>query len=110
MNDEYIDLLISQLYCADPKFTDVLIIIKYRWTSDGKFIGIEPMKNELILCTQTYNDTNDFRSFGNTVLNQCKINLTVFAKENKYPVYFYQMYLKVGEEIYEIPVTVDNFE
>ena len=68
------------------------------------------MKNELILCTQTYNDTNDFRSFGNTVLNQCKINLTVFAKENKYPVYFYQMYLKVGEEIYEIPVTVDNFE
>ena len=31
LNDEYIDLLISQLYCADQKFTDVLIIIKYRF-------------------------------------------------------------------------------
>ena len=75
---------------------------------------MDPIKNELILCTQTFNDTIDYRSFGNTIINQCKINLTVFSKENNYSNYFYQMYLKKQKnnsfEDIPIPVTVDNYD
>ena len=52
------------------------------------------IKNELILCTQTSNDIVDYRTFGNTIINQCQIDLKVFSRENKYPTYFYQMYLR----------------
>ena len=55
---------------------------------------MDPIKNELILCTQTYNDTIDFLSFGNTIINQCQVNLTTFSKEN-YQMFFYQMYIKI---------------
>ena len=64
------------------------------------------------MCTQTYNDTKDFKSFGNTIINRCGINSTFFTKENNYPVYFYEMLLKLkNEEEYKpIPVTVDNYD
>ena len=69
-----------------------------------------PLKNELILCTQTYNDTKDFRSFGNTILNHCSINATMLWKENNYPIYFYQLYMKFQNDTFiEIPVTIDNY-
>ena len=70
------------------------------------------MKNELIICTQTYNDTEDFRRFGNTIRNDCQINVTMFKKENKYPIYFYELYLKFPNGTFyndPIPVTIDNY-
>lgn len=69
-----------------------------------------PLKNELIMCTKTYNDTEDFRSFGNTVINECTIDSEMFRKEKKFPIYFYQMYLRLPDQTFkEIPITVDNF-
>ena len=71
------------------------------------------MKNELILCTQTYNDTEDFRRFGNTVINRCVINSTIFRKENNYPIYFYELYLRYPNGKFEdkpIPVIIDNYQ
>ena len=44
------------------------------------------------MCSQTYNDTVDFKSFGNSIINRCEINSTFFSKENKYPIYFYEMF------------------
>jgi len=72
-----------------------------------------PIKNELILCTQTSSDTEDYRTFGNTIINQCQIDLKVFSRENKYPTYFYQMYLRrPKDDLFEdnpIPIKVDNY-
>ena len=62
------------------------------------------------MCSQTYNDTIDFRSFGNTIFNRCGINSTFFKLENNYPIYFYEMLLKVNDEYKVIPVTIDNYE
>ena len=71
---------------------------------------MSPIKNELILCTQTYDDTIDIKNFGNTIINQCTVNLTIFSKEN-YEMLFYQMYIKIQNtgEFREIPVMIDNF-
>ena len=71
---------------------------------------MSPIKNELILCTQTYDDTIDVKNFGNTIINQCTVNLTIFSKEN-YEMLFYQMYIKIQNsgEFREIPVMIDNF-
>ena len=87
----------------------------YRWTINGTYLGIHPIKNELIMCSQTYNDTVDFKSFGNSIINRCEINSTFFSKENKYPIYFYEMFLRVNdennkEEYKRIPITVDNYD
>ena len=73
-------------------------------------MGRTELKNELIMCSQTFNDTKDFRRFGNTIVNKCKIN-TSFLKKDNYPVYFYQLYLKENneDELIEIPVTIDNY-
>ena len=67
------------------------------------------------MCTQTYNDTEDFKSFGNTIINRCEIDATFFIKKNNYPVYFYEMLIKVKkenneDEYKEIPVTFDNYD
>ena len=67
------------------------------------------------MCSQTYNDTVDFKSFGNSIINRCEINSTFFSKENKYPIYFYEMFLRVNdennkEEYKRIPITVDNYD
>ena len=54
--------------------------------------------NELILCSQSYDDTVDFRKFGNTILiEECAINLALLGKDN-YTTYFYQMYLKLRND------------
>ena len=69
---------------------------------------MNPIGNELILCYQSYNDTVDFRKFGNTLLiEECNINLALLANNN-YTTYFYQMYLKLGENFKSIPVRIEN--
>ena len=70
---------------------------------------MNPIGNELILCYQSYNDTVDFRKFGNTILiEECAINLALLGKDN-YTTYFYQMYLKLGDNNFQsIPVRIEN--
>jgi hypothetical protein len=54
---------------------------------------MDPIKNELILCTHSHNDTIDFRTFGDTIINECQIDYQYFKSLN-YSSIFYQMYLK----------------
>ena len=70
---------------------------------------MNPIGNEMILCYQSYNDTVDFRKFGNTILiEECAINLALLGKDN-YTTYFYQMYLKLGDNNFQsIPVRIEN--
>ena len=44
-------------------------------------------KNELILCAHSYNDTIDFKTFGDTIINECQIDSKYF-KDLKYPSFF----------------------
>lgn len=62
------------------------------------------------MCTQTYNDTVDYRSFGNTIINRCQIHSKFLSKENNYPIYFYELLLKVNDKYKIIPITVDNYD
>ena len=69
---------------------------------------MEPIKNELILCTHSHNDTIDFRTFGDTIINECAIDFKFFLNPN-YPSYFYQMYIKKNDNTFqEVPVEVEN--
>ena len=69
---------------------------------------MNPIGNELILCSQTYDDTVDFRKFGNTIVQTCQIDLHLLGKGN-YTTYFYQMYLKLNESNFQvIPVQIGN--
>ena len=70
---------------------------------------MNPIGNELIICYQSYNDTVDFRKFGNTLLiEECNVNLALLGKDN-YTTYFYQMYLKLGDNKFRsIPVRIEN--
>ena len=71
---------------------------------------MDPIKNELILCTHSHNDTIDFRTFGDTIINECQIDYQYFKSLN-YSSIFYQMYLKKNDGSFEeIPVEVDNYE
>ena len=64
--------------------------------------------NELILCSQTYDDTSDFRKFGNTLLHRCTIDMTSLRRDI-YITYFYQMYLRTNETNFQIiPVRIVN--
>ena len=64
--------------------------------------------NELILCSQTYDDTSDFRKFGNTLLHRCTIDMTSLRRDI-YTTYFYQMYLRTNETNFQIiPVRIVN--
>ena len=70
---------------------------------------MQPIKNELILCSQTYNDSIDFRTFGNNLINYCKITSNTLEYSN-YTNYFYQLYLrpKLTDPLIEIPVIISN--
>ena len=70
---------------------------------------MEQIKNELILCTHSHNDSVDFRTFGDSIINECTLDHRYFANSN-YSSYFYQMYLKQNDGSFkEIPVSVDNY-
>ena len=70
---------------------------------------MDPIKNELILCTHSHNDTVDFRTFGDSIINECTIDFNYFINLN-YSSNFYQMYLKENDGNFkEIPVEVDNY-
>ena len=62
---------------------------------------MNPIGNELILCSQTYDDTVDFRKFGNTLKISCNIDMNLLSQGN-YSTYFYQMYIKLSENNFKI--------
>ena len=53
-------------------------------------------------------DSVDYRKFGNIISHECEIDLNLFGKDN-YTTYFYQMYLKKGDNDFQIiPVDITN--
>lgn len=74
---------------------------------NGTFVGFQEVNSEFILCTKMYNDEQDYRRFGNTIVNECDINLNSYLKRD-YQMYFYEVFLKDKENYIDIPVVNKN--
>jgi meckelin len=75
----------------------------------GNFLGIKQLTSELNLCSKTYEDGIDYRSFGKTIINRCEINLCEYQTKN-HTMYFYEMYMldPKQNELIDIPIMIDN--
>ena len=67
---------------------------------------LEDLTNQFILCSQTYEDGNDYRHFGVVIDNNCEIDLERFNNENE-PI-FYEMYVDDNGTKTEVPILIDN--
>ena len=63
-----------------------------KWDESGKLIDDEIKKNELIICSETYNDKQDFKKVGATLVNECFMDVDKLLNETSY---FYEMYLNL---------------
>ena len=63
-----------------------------KWDESGKLIDDNIKKNELIICSETYNDKQDFKKVGATLVNECFMDVDKLLNEKSY---FYEMYLNL---------------
>ena len=78
-----------------------------KWDESGQFID-NVKKNELIICSETYNDSQDFKKVGATLVNECFMDVNKLLNETSY---FYEMYLNLPnykENPVPIYVIIDN--
>ncbi len=75
----------------------------------GNYFGMAELTTELELCSETFEDGFEFRSFGTTIENRCNINLAKYLNRN-YTTFFYELYLldPTTKELIDIPVMIDN--
>ena len=79
------------------------------WDIEGNYYGREKLKDELILCSDNYNDTQNYLSFGSTIIKECFINITRFLSRKEYKMRFYELYLyKEGSEYIDVPIYIPN--
>lgn len=70
---------------------------------------MEPLRNQLIICSESFQDAERFRTFGSLIVKSCEINLTKFLSRD-YTMYFYELFLlnPLTDELIDIPVMIDN--
>lgn len=70
---------------------------------------MELLKNHLELCSKTYEDGINYRSFGSTIINKCNIDLSGYITRN-YTMYFYELFLldPTTNKFIDIPILIDN--
>jgi len=75
----------------------------------GNFLGINQLTTDFNLCSKSYEDGMNYRSFGETIINKCNINLWEYQTMN-YTMYFYELYLfdPVQNTLIDIPIKIDN--
>lgn len=77
---------------------------------NGTFVGFQEVNREFILCTKKYSDSEDYRRIGNTIVNECEINLSLYLNRD-YLMYFYEVFLKntnSSDPYVDIPVVIKN--
>ena len=80
------------------------------WDIEGNYYGRQKLKDDLILCSDNYNDTQDYVSFGSTIIKECFINITRFLSRKEYKMKFYELYLfkKDSGEYIDVPIYIPN--
>ncbi|XP_021355740.1 meckelin-like [Mizuhopecten yessoensis] len=85
-----------------------------RYSIDGKFLGISPVTNGLLqLCTDTTKKLDAAYTFGTYYSQSCSIPAIDLWDQTKYPMEFYDMYLKFtktgAEQMYKTPLRILNY-
>ena len=82
-----------------------------KYNINGTFLGMDPLTTEFEFCSKSYDDGVRYRSFGNTIIQNCYINLAQYLLRN-YTMIFYELYLfDPVQQIYiDIPIMIDNIE
>jgi meckelin len=77
----------------------------------GNFLGINQLTTDFNLCSKSFEDGMNYRSFGETIINNCNINLWEYQTMN-YTMYFYELYLfdPVQNILIDIPIMIDNIQ
>ncbi len=72
---------------------------------------LELLTNQFVLCSQTYNDENDYRHFGVVIDNNCEIDLERFEGEEEI---FYELFVNDGTQdnlnLVQVPILIDNID
>lgn len=70
---------------------------------------MEPLTNQVTLCSENYEDGERYRSFGALLVQTCSIDLTKYLSRN-YTMYFYELFLlePKTQKLIDIPVMIDN--
>ena len=70
---------------------------------------MEPLTNQVTLCSESYEDSERYRSFGSLLVQSCSIDLTKYLSRN-YTMYFYELFLldPKTQKLIDIPIMIDN--
>jgi hypothetical protein len=70
---------------------------------------MEPLTNQVTLCSENYEDGEKYRSFGSLLVQSCSIDLTKYLSRN-YTMYFYELFLMnpKTQKLIDVPVMIDN--
>lgn len=93
--------------------TNKLLFYIAKYDIFGKYLGMSELTTELELCSTSYEDGIQFRSFGSTIINRCNIDLTQYFSRSNHTMYFYELYLldtsnKNQPKLVDIPIMIDN--
>jgi hypothetical protein len=70
---------------------------------------MEPLRNQLILCSESIDDAERFRTFGSLLTKSCSIDLSKYLSKD-YEMYFYELFLlnPITNKLIDIPVMIEN--
>ncbi len=70
---------------------------------------MEPLSNQITLCSENFEDGYRYRSFGSVLVQNCAIDLSKFQSRN-YTMYFYEIFLldPLTNKFIDIPIMIDN--
>lgn len=109
LNDTQRVKLIPSFDPNDPLHVNKLEFYVAKYDIQGNYYGIERLANQLNLCSDRYEDGQNFQRFGTTIRQECRINLANFAGNN-YTMYFYELFLfdNMARVFIDIPVMISN--
>lgn len=70
---------------------------------------MEPLTNQITLCSENYEDGMRYRSFGSVLVQNCALDLSKYLTRN-YTMYFYEIFLldPSTNKFIDIPILIDN--
>jgi hypothetical protein len=70
---------------------------------------MEPFKNQLILCSESIDDSERLRTFGSLYTKSCSIDLSKYLSRD-YKMYFYELFLfnPITNDLIDVPIMIEN--
>lgn len=90
-----------------------LHFIVYVYSLEGELLRIEPLYDQLSLCSKTFQDGHKYREFQTSYVNDCEIDLTNFFRKQNNTLEFYEIFMRNLEnpdDLIDVPVLIDNIK